>query len=308
MDFIKKKPIMTLSLVIAVLAAAFLAVKIKSASDSARESGEDIERLKKFGMEEARAKYSATEGNLTRSEENVKKTQQQLLNLRTALYEASHVEFNGQVTNTQCKNRLFEETSKLVEELESEVVFVNESSKHLSFESVINANQLPDEELEVPVLMKQLEIIREVTDLIKKSQITRLVSLTRPSGVGVAKKDEFQVMPLSMQVVGSSSSVKELLTRLQKDSKYYFIVRNITFKAAKATIGDGKRLVALGRPTGDLTPLFPNNNVKGAEGENIPEAERPYAEQFQVRFPDLVTADIRFDFVEFKNPAPVEEN
>ncbi|MDT8390786.1 MAG: Amuc_1100 family pilus-like protein [Lentisphaeria bacterium] len=301
MDFIKKKPLMTLSLVIAVLAAAFLAVKIKSASDSARKSGEDIERLKKFGEQEARATYSATEGNLTRSAENLEKTQQRLRELRTALYEASHVEFNGQVSNTQCKNHLFEETGKLVEGLAREAVFVTESAKYLSFHDVINADKLPDEVVEVPVLMKQFEIIREVVSLMKKAQITQLVSLKRPSGVGVAEKGEFQVIPLSMQVTGSSSSVKDLLTRLQKDSKYYFMIRNVSLQSSPVTIGDGGKLAALSAPA-----AVPKSGVTTPGEENTPDIDLAYAEQFQVQFLDRVSADIRFDFVEFKKP--VEEN
>lgn len=306
MDFIKKKPLLTLSLVIAVLLAAFLAVKIKQASASARESGKEIERLKQFGIKEANAKYSATAENLAISEANLTETQEQLLALQKALYEASHVEFNRNVSNTQCKNQLFEGTAKFVNDLASQGIDVTESSKYFSFASVINAEKLPDEEFEVPVLMKQLRVVGEIVEILKTSQITQLVSLDRLKGVGVAEKKPFKVMPLAMQVRGSSSSVMAFLSQLQKDSNYYFVIRKVTFKSQPPAI-NGRKAGAVGGGTVPSTfPDSPGTGKTSSEGAEGTGPDVPFAEQFEVQFADIVTADIRFDFVEFKNP--VEEN
>ena len=309
MDFIKKQPFMTLFLVVSIVVAAFLAVKIKSASDSARQSGEKINELKAFGLKERTASYSANQTNVEISEENLKQTQDKLLQLRQALYQASHVKFDRQVTNTQCKNHLFEGTGKLVEELDKKGIFVSEPAKYLSFGTVINAENLPDETTEVPVLMKQFEIISDIVEIMKNSEIARLISLNRPEEVRTADKKQFQVMPLSMTIEGSSSSVERFLSDLQKDKNYYFVIRNITFTAKPPIIGDSLKSTTetLSSSPSMLAPDFIGGPSVGGPGDVDGEgAPKPlYAEQFKVRFPDRVTADIRFDFVEFKKP--VEE-
>jgi hypothetical protein len=300
MDFIKKNPLLCAWLLVSLILAVFLGWRISGAMAAAAEASGQFEELRGFGQRERRASYSASNENLAISKRNLERAETELRNLRVALYQRSNVVHEANVSNTKCKNHLIEGTRELVNRLTTvEGVLVHPEARGLSFSDVITSEKLPDQTVEVPVLMKQFEIIEELVGLVAGSDISELRSISRSAGVGTAEIEELELMPLSMKVAGDSASVKQLLTKLQSDSKYFFIVRNVKLSAPGPMVPEAVAPVKEVSP--ERMPGMPEDGMQDSE-----EGDGSTPEMRRIRFGDLVVADIRFDFVEFRNP--LEEN
>lgn len=314
MDFIKKNPVLTISLVIAIVLAVFLGLQTKSAMASAEEAGKELDELRAFGRRERAAKYSASNENLEIAEKNYERAETELETLRMALHQRSRVEYNGTVSNTKCKNHLIEGTRTLERQLtQVEGIAVQPSAEGLSFASVISSDKLPDETIEVPVLMKQFEIVREVIRLLAVCDVDVLHSLKREAGIGIADKEDFEIMPFSIRVEGRFSSIKEFMSKLQHGGKYFFALRTVSFSSGDARTRDAGLLEAEETPRGRRRPRVPAvpprmpmvpdwPGMEPIEGTGEQGEEEPEPEDREVLFPEMVIANIRFDFVEFKNP------
>lgn len=299
MEYLKKNLTLTISLAVALALAVVLGVKIKQAAGRASEAGDMVEALRNFGENETRAPFSASNANLEISGANFARASREIEKIKMALYARSRVEYNPRVSNTQCKNHLAEQTKMLVAQLRSSANMIqvpqSPAAEGLSFSDVLSSEKLPDEATEVPVLMKQFEIVKEIVRLVALCQVGTLNEISRIGGVGAAVTNDFEVMPLRIRLQGDFGAVKEFLTKLQNDSKYFFVIRNVTLSAPAAASG---LPVALRPPAGAVT------GAGVAGGAPVPEV--PPMEVRRVEFSRNIAADIRFDFVEFKNP--VAEN
>ncbi len=316
MDFLKKNLGFTIVMGVALVMAVILAVKLQQTVGRADEAARQVDQLKSFAETEQRAAYSATSDNLEISEANAIKARQEYDRLAMALYARSQVDFNPNVSGIECKNLLIEGVRFLRLQVGRKMPEADyQGAASFSFGEVIASEKLPDRVAEVPVLMKQIEIVKEIVKVILLTDLEKIQDLKRLGGVGTAHQDGFEVMPFSLTVQGRFSAIKDFLTRLQSSSQYFFIVRNVSFSAVEG--GLGVRLPAMAErveapgttPAGHGRPFEPaatrrrNEPAPGLPGGPPAVAEIPSRDERRLSYGGLAAATIRFDFVEFKNPA-----
>ena len=307
MEFVKKNPIFAIVIAVCVVAAGFFLLRMRAAARAGEQSYEKVEKLSDFAQREKRADFSATLENRETAAANKLRADRELQDLRMGLHARSRIETSTNVSGIECKNLILEATRSWRDLLERRLVQVGTTAADFAFGEVIGSERLPNQTSEVPILLKQLQIVGEVVNLIVSSNISGLQSVARPGGVAVASEQYFTLMPFSVRVDGDLAAVKEFLTKLQADSDLFFVVRSVTLSAPDTAVkGASTAGMEPGRPRrGRPRDLRELGEIPGGEGDGTVSAVPPKAER-QVSFSPVVMADIRFDFLEFTSP--VEEN
>jgi len=330
MDTIRRNIGLVAFCVVSAILAVVLVVLIQRHAGTAREFEGKVEALQKFFDTIRRSKIAVTEESYETVRGNHDRAEQKLGELREALWRRSRIRV-GRSTGVECKNILRDETRQMQAKLAAADVDATRVSQ-FSFGGILDAAALPDEETEVPVILKQLEIMKEIVDLVAQSNVLVFDSVERTLGTRVVKQDYYHVMPLNLSVTGTLWSVKQFATLLQRDTDYLFAVQRVKITgedlvdsasgrpAAPAAAmpgpsGAGRR--GAQRPEFGIPPEMmgfpdgaprtrPRPTVRRPTEEPEAEAEEPRPltkEERAIELSQVVRADIRVDFLEFVNPS-----
>lgn len=200
----------------------------------------------------------------------------------------------------------------------------------LSFDRIARTRR-PPKRSQVPEIFRQLSIIKEVVRLLSASKVEKVLAIDRPMGLENIQEDKFLSTPLHLRIVGKAEDVQGLINSFYSDAKYVFFLRKITLQTEDQVQSDGKLSgnmesgmggagmggpgmggADMGMAMGGAGMGMMDNAGAEVETSNTHDAmgldlQSITREKF-VRFKDrLVTADIRFDLVEFLPPPQEEE-
>lgn len=320
-DILKRNIGLTVFVLISLVAGIILLLLVRQQASRAGELQTAVEDQVAFFEGIARERVAVTRSNLEIAERNRALAEARLGNLRAMLWNRSNIPI-PRYRGVEAINILRQETALMQEALFERRVQIPAGIRRFSFGAVLDRDALPDEETEVPVLMKQLELVKEIVRLAGESYITEFTDLQRLTGATVVEGEHYNILPFRVVVTGELPRVKRFVTRLQRDAAYFFLVHHVQVQAADsvqeavrtrpvAAVRDD-RVPGMGdqRFAPDMrAPLPPRQGRRTTQPEDIPadpEPEPLTQEERMVALSDMATATIRFDFVEFS--APEQEN
>jgi hypothetical protein len=267
---------------------------------------------------------AVTDQNLEIVKENMQLTRDKLEDVREELWRRSHIpprEFSG----VECKNILRQATLELARQLERAGTGMGTALTDFSFGTILQADTVPREK-DVPMILKQLDVVKEVVRLAQGSYISEIVDLQRLYGLRVAETEFYEVMPMSITVIGESRAIRQFLTALQEDANFIFYVPYCTFSADDRAVSEaGRRPVETttegrvgrrsGAPAAGMPGFFPEMGMpytpprRATSPETGEETEaKPLDKATRtVALTDVAKAEIRLDFIQFRNPRTAEE-
>ncbi len=327
MDVLKRNLGLFAFCLASVVLAMVLLVMTQRHVSQASEYEKQVAELETFFGNLRRLPVSATESNVQVMEANYEQISNRLERVRGILWRRSNIPVR-QYTGVECKNILREETLRMRNLLEGHGIVVAPAVSGFSFESILAADALPSQQ-EVPVILKQLEIVKEIVRLTDVAGVFQLTNLERTMGLQSHAAGMYNVVPFKMTVAGPLRDVKELVTMLQKNSGYVFYVPYCTLlsddqatrEAARRPVASTEKrpagasreyeMMMMTDPALGMTPRGGRTARprRGAEAAAAEEAEPAVLEREQ-RIVDLnenVQAEIRIDFIEFNNPNAKKE-
>lgn len=298
MNIIKRNLPFVIFCLIAVVAIITLLFLLARHSTKAQELEEKVEEQKRFFQEIRRKDYAVTEESVDAIQENSELAKEKLVELRRKLSETSQIEVE-QVDGLEAKNLLKDEVDRLVEELDEAGVIIDDEAAGLSFSAILEGDELPDEETEVPVILKQLRVIEEVARILAESSVDELNTFSRPFGLGVDEREFFSIMPLELSVAGDAKSVRQFVSGLQQDAELFFFIDNIelqTSNTADNLIKDADQ-----RDRDDSRR--DRRRRSDADGEQEDEDEEKTSKKTRrIPFNDMVECSLQISFVDFYAP------
>ena len=304
----------------ALVAAIGLGIMVQRHAARAAEFEDKVEAQREFFRRLKGRKPPVNKPNLDAITENLRLTEAKLAELKDALWNKSHIPFETAKGYVAIEN-VFQATREMETELADAGVVVAESAADFGFGAILKeSDDIPDEDTEVPIILKQLKLVREIVRLVASSSrnsrgdmvsMMELVEIDRPQGLRVAQKEFFSVMPFTFVVRGNVTAVKQLVSSLQSDAKYLFTVQYFTVTSGNTA---GQLLgVTPGRQTrsarkdGRTTlppPAFeedyarPSGNVRKDESEDgvVPKEER------RIGLENQVEVQVTLHFLEFEDP------
>ena len=128
------------------------------------------------------------------------------------------------------KNRIEKGCTKMENMLNGAGVEFSADMRQFTFGPFMNANRLPRRE-EIPLLLKNLEIVQELVYLISSSGVTQLSSMSRSESLDPSRRDLFNYISFNVTVSGDADSVRQLVNTLQAGKTYYYFVKAMTLTA-----------------------------------------------------------------------------
>jgi hypothetical protein len=230
MEILKRNLGLMLFLVISLMTAAALIVFTKQHADAVRKSQNEFEEVKNFVSSLRQQKIAITEENYQTARKNSELASKKLKELRKTLVERSLLETEP-MSSVQFKNHLVSKTREMLKMLTQSNVRVAEAATGFSFSAPLQSSTLPDQTVEVPVLSRQLLMAEELVRLISDSGVRELLDMQRVAGMGSVELEEYTVTRFELQVVGNLSSVKQFITDLQLNSKYFLYIPSVSIVA-----------------------------------------------------------------------------
>ncbi len=324
MEILKRNLGLTLFLAISLVAAATLIVFTKQHADAVRKSQNEFEEVKNFVSTLRQQKIAITEENYQTARENSQLASKKLQELKKTLIERSLLETEP-MSSVQFKNHLVSKTREMLKLLTQSNVRVADTAAGFSFSEPLQSSTLPDQTVEVPALSRQLLMAEELVRLISESGIRELRDMQRVAGMGSVELEDYTVTRFKLQVVGSLSSVKQFITDLQLNSKYFLYVPSVSLvadsdinqeslKSPYGTVNkvsNRKNSTATPGPMMDTAGMMPPEMMvarTGRSGARTPEETGEGMEQEPLKllkiersvvFRDNVTAEVPVHFIEF---------
>lgn len=226
MDFVKRNIGLLAFAVLSLGAAAFLAVQIRIAIAAASASRAEVAKQREFIDTVKKGQLSLTPDNLQIAKDNRALADQQVGDLRKWLHEKFSIPTEVR-TEVDCVRLLKNDCLQMRKMLIEKDVEVAQGCLYFSFNE--EAASLPHK-TQVPVILKQLRITREVMRLIGRCNIMQLVDYKRPYGLDAVAKDQYSIIPFSITVGGDMRSIQRFVNVLQRESRYFLVVRDISIE------------------------------------------------------------------------------
>lgn len=316
MEILKRNLGLTIFLALSLIVALVLIVFTRQHANAVRKSQAEFEDVKNFVGSLRQQRIAINDDNLETARQNSELADDKLQALREALRQRSQMNVEP-MSSVQFKNHLVSTTRDMLRELTQGNVQVADAAKDFSFAETLQASSLPDPQVDVPVLTRQLLMVQELVRLIGQSGIRELIAVQRVAGLGSVELDDYRVTRFEVQVAGPLKSVKQLVTDLQLNAKYYLYVPETTLvaesevdpKSLKVPFGQAARS---SRATSTREPArFPGMMTDPLSRPTAVDAERtgdlddvevprrlPKTERAVV-FVDYVTATIPVHVIEF---------
>ena len=320
MNFIRRNIGIVIFCLLAAVVAVFLAFLIQRQATQAAEFQGRVEEQRNFFRDIKRRDVPVNQANLEIIKENHDLIEEKLIDLQNVLWNRTRISVEP-VSGIEAKNQLIQATRNMQRFLEENGTIVSDDAANFSFAHVLEVEALPDRETEVPILLKQLQLIREIVQLAGESGISRLVRLNRPMGLEFEERQFFRFIPFEIVVEGQVNSVKSFVTKLQEDSAYLFAVQHSIISSgneAGQLLQEGfgaehRRAMERGRE--DMLrdemqyydrrmPDQPRVPRRSREMEQADEEEQIILpkEARQIGFANIIRVNLRIDFLDFNEP------
>ena len=314
MNFIKRNKLLVALASVALVVAILLGAMLFKRATAAAEFENKVQQQKKFFQKIKDQKIAVTQKNLKLLDSNVDKTKEQLKQLQTKLWQKTHINTRN-LNRVNTKNTLREEVINMRNKLEKRGITVAESASGFSFGNILQGDTLPEEK-EVPVILKQVKIINEIVDILAEHYINSVQNIERPFGLKLDKREFFNIIPITLNITGDSKAIRQVVTSLQQDSDYVFVVETIKF----TTSNQAKTLME--QSSGMLEQYKKQrNSQRNNQSRSFPEmeqeAEASRAEEKSEKLPkqarkipmtNNVTCNIQLSFLEFHKTDKSTEN
>ena len=142
---------------------------------------------------------------------------------------------DSDMTPGQVKNLIRRRSLVMENKLRGENIEIPESLKNFTFAPYLGSKVFPNPR-EISMIMRQLEIMDEVVNLLAGSGIAQVTAINRdelePTSMDLHSYIEFKV-----KLVGEHASIVHFLNSLH-DSKYFFVLRKIDIQEATNSLSD----------------------------------------------------------------------
>ena len=271
------------------------------------------EKVQKFQWELNSATRELAEANLRTAARKYVELLQEI----AARYPAAESEDMGRIA---CSDRVKSACGALRERLYARGVAFSQDVGRMTLQSVIDADSPPKAE-DVPLVIKQLNVVDELVTVVARSGIPELNSFTRNDpGLQLQKgpSGQYNFSEYGLTVTGDFNTIRNFLNNLN-DARYLYVVRHIKLAAQDVakSIGSGRAVQKNPTPGGGSNPMeFPGAGIPGGgttkikekkdkeKKEEKKEEEANLAEQFKenrIVFKDLsqISVSVTVDYVEF---------
>ena len=310
MNFLKNNKIIVVLIAVAVIVAVLLGFMLLKRSAEAAEIQDKVQQQKEFFDKIKSQDIAINEQNRQFLENNVDKTKEQLKQLQTKLWQKTNISTRN-LNGIKTKNKLRDDVLNMRNKLEKRGISVSESASGLSFGNILQEDKLPDVESEVPIILKQLKIVKEIVNILAQSNIDSVQNAARPFGLKLDNRTFFNIVPFKFTITGSSKAIRKVITALQKDSEYIFIADTISFTTPNTSKKLFEQLNNREKNYRTRSSSKSESNVRRsfrgmdggtetAEGEEEMEKLPKQARTVPIR--DEVTCNIQLNFLEFHNP------
>jgi len=319
MNFIKRNIGLVTFCGIAIILAAILGYLLAKHTAAADKLEAKVQEQKDFFATLKRKNIGITSGNLKTLSSNVKTTENQLFQLRRRLWQQTRVQ-TKELNSIEAKNALRERLINMRNTLEKRGIQVSETASQFSFGTILQADTLPDEETEVPVILKQIKLVQEIVRLLANSYVDSVDSVQRPFGLHADEREFFDIMPFSLEFSGDSKSVRKFITLLQHESKYLYFIDYLSLStpntASNILQQSGERISQArerrgreGRRTSreySMPENIPSETSR--DGSETQEASKLSRQERLIPLQNNVSCTLRISFVEFHNPEQTSQN
>jgi len=209
------------SLVLAVL----IIIGIRSAGKTAADREKKVRRQMDFFKKVETSEVTPSRANCDTAEENLSLVQDKFYDIRHWLFQTYTVPREAPPSAVECVRTLQDVIRQMRAELLAKEISVG-NCKFFSFDSLATSRTLPPS-ADVPAIMRQLKIVREIVRLVGLSGVAEISNIGRPLGLNVLEEDLYTITPLELSVLGEYPKIEELVNKLQRDSQYLFFLRNL---------------------------------------------------------------------------------
>ncbi len=233
MDFIKRNLGLLAFLLVSLVVAGFLLLGIFRARRDLvarrKEVAADQEWLKNSGD----LKIALTPENVDMARKNHEVAQKKLTELRRWLWQKFSIP-SQTTTAVECLRMIKSECLAMHQLLKSKDIGLAQSCAYLSFGTKVT--DLPGAE-EVPVILKQLQVVHEIVRVVSTSYVTQIQDLRRLTDTTILEREDYDLIPFQIVVVGELPRIRLFVNQLQQKARYYFMVRYLSLEAANKTGG-----------------------------------------------------------------------
>ncbi len=300
MDFLKKHIGLLISTVVCLVLMLVLILTIRGKSKNVEQGNVKVkEQQDLLAQISTRGGYALSKKNVDIARQNREQVAGEINRLLLELYRKSRIERQN-ISALEAIRYVKDQVRDMKETLEEKDIVAGAAADNFSFSAVVATRTLPPAS-DVPRILRQVSIVKEIVTWAAASYLTEFKSVSRPLGLEVKTRDTYSLTPLSMTVVGGLPQIQEFVNSLQTKSQYLFVVRSISFSSVqKGASGEADGRGGRGEAArGALPPpgLAPSGTV----------AVKPRQERLVFK-PGQLSVDLAVDLLEFKNPnAEAEE-
>jgi hypothetical protein len=315
MNFVKKNlGLLIFTLVCLGLSVAF-GLAIRGAIKSVGKSEEVVQKQKDFFKKASRSKFALSKTNLATATANHQQEAREFTDLRRELYKRFQIP-RMEMSGLEFKRHLDNKCREMRRTLTEKDVAIGANCAYFSFDSVAKSSVLLPNDT-VPSYLRHLQIVEELVKLTAGSYLKELRELDRLNDLKDRDEPLYLVTPLQIVVVGSQSQIMDYVNALHLKSKYFFALKSISLSSKQELIADARKSSVNKTKKADTGMAAPGLGRRSPALRAAPVEEKAVElsdalpprtrEERQAFSPSLLTATLRVDLLEFKDPDPKEE-
>lgn len=280
MDFIKRNLGFLLFLAAALVVPAVLAVLWwQTAAETAR-FRQQVQEQEKFLDGVRRGQFALNQDNVQVAKRNQALTEEAFREFVRTLTVRYGLPARTGVEPLECVRIVKDQRERMEKELTdpAKKITVSQGARNFSFDAILSSST-PPLAADVPVILKQLQIVGEIVRAAATSPgLREFGGISRPLGLAAADQDLYQVVPLEVSVSGNFKSIQRFVNQLQqRQTAGIFVLRSIELTSRDQAAGNLMGSEMTGGGPGVPGPGREFMMPAGMPGVRTPAAVRPPA-------------------------------
>ena len=257
-DFIKGNLVLTIFAVISLAITAVAGWDTISKQSKVNQYTKQVEEVRASARAFTKFKWKLSPKNADIAEANAVMARENFEATLDKIVERYNVkpQSDSGMTSGQVKNLIGRRSRVMENKLRGENIEIPENLKNFTFAPYLASTVFPNSR-EIAMIMKQLEVMDELVNLLAGSGIAEVTGINREE-LELTTVDLHSYVELEIDMVGEHPSIVHFLNSLH-DSKYFFVLRKIEITEVANCLAD------LGDQTSDQT----NDQTSGRIGGRI---------------------------------------
>lgn len=301
----------------------FMVLKCGGTSEKLNTSKSEYEKKLTYLDGVGKKQLKLTDENVNIAKKNSEVTSAGISSVHKTLMQRFKLNYKVPGDGASALRELKEAILQMQKQLDEKEIAQDGKVEYFSFDSIAKSATLPTKE-DLPLIFRQLTIIKEVVKVAMESKVASIDDIRRPMNLRVQEEADYTITPIEITVTASLENGQNFVNAMSNQENFLFFLRTIEISAPDVSTGVVGDLGATSSSRSGSSRMSNTDEMEGGRGrerrsrsENREQSARARGEglvEVPMKRQELLVYDkkestwiLRFDLIEPKYEIPDEK-